>query len=359
MQEFRKIVEEQMWLGTLADPALTPRCDTDVMVTTDTAATYLDKMYEIRFAEELIGRWVEQGVVGTPCHLGIGQEACAVGICSALRVTDRAFGNHRSHAHFLAMGGTPQRLFSEVLGRITGASKGMGGSMHLYDRSVGFHGSVPIVAATISIAVGAALAAKMDAGDAIAVSFFGDGAVEEGVLHESLNLAACHQLPVLFVCENNLFSSHLDIDLRQPGNRTARFADAHGIRAISLNGNDVVSVARAAALAVDHIRNMSRPVFVELVTYRHRGHVGPKEDIDVGVHRTMSELEAWKKNDPIPAFEEFAVINGLLKREDFRHIARSAQARIDAAASKAIEDPFPGDGQMLAMVYEASDGEKS
>jgi acetoin:2,6-dichlorophenolindophenol oxidoreductase subunit alpha len=351
VQERDEKKNEVLWLRDLADPERTP-FRTDVGdLTPEIAAGYLERMYEIRFAEELIGRWVTEGVVGTPCHLGIGQEACAVGICSELQRSDRVFGNHRSHAHYLALGGSLTGLFSEVLGRKTGASRGMGGSMHLYDANAGFHGSVPIVAATISIAVGAALAAKMDGNGAIAVTFFGDGAIEEGVLHESLNLASSQALPVLFVCENNLFSSHLDIELRQPGNRTARFADAHGIAAESVNGNDVSQVAISAREAIARIRGSSAPAFLELVTYRHRGHVGPKEDIDVGVHRTMSELEAWKKYDPIQMFVAFVLSNKLLNEGAIQRIAGEMRERVGSAAEKSLKDPYPDDHQLLGMVY--------
>ncbi len=211
-------------LGDLADPTCyTDRLNVDTEKREGLEAD-LELMLTIRRVEEVVGDLVSRGEVACPCHLSIGQEAVAVGVSRVLRSTDRIFGGHRSHAHYLALGGDPYRLFSEILGRDSGCSRGMGGSMHLYDPQVGFHGSVPIVAATIPIAVGAALAAKMDGIDTVAVCYFGDGAAEEGVLHESLNLAANLALPVLFVCENNLFSSHLDIRLRQPADAICRFA---------------------------------------------------------------------------------------------------------------------------------------
>ena len=180
-------------------------------------------MITIRTAEERLGELVENGDVVCPAHLAVGQEAIPVGVSHYLRPTDRVFGGHRSHGHYLGLGGGLYQLFAEVLGRSDGCSGGMGGSMHLYAPDVGFMGSVPIVAATVPIAVGAGLAAKKDGANAVAVTYFGDGAVEEGVIHESLNLAAHMKLPVLFVCENNFYASHMDIRQRQPGDRTARF----------------------------------------------------------------------------------------------------------------------------------------
>ncbi len=159
----------------------------------------LRAMLVIRKAEEKIGDMVTAGKIRCPAHLGIGQEAIAVGVSSPLRPSDRVFGAHRSHSHFLALGGSVDGLFAEVLGRATGSSKGMGGSMHLFDQAVGFLGSVPIVGASVPVATGAALAAKMDGRGDVAVSYFGDGAMEEGALHESLNLAMALQLPVIFV----------------------------------------------------------------------------------------------------------------------------------------------------------------
>jgi len=233
-------------LGGLADPA---RFIEPIDVGNESAAVLrrqLASMLTIRFAEEAIGGLVESGHARAPCHLGIGQEAIAVGVSAVLTANDRVFGGHRSHSHFLALGGDVYKLIAEVLGKVDGASRGMGGSMHLYDRSVGFYGSVPLVGATIPLAVGAGLAAKLDKGDAVGVTYFGDGAAEEGVFHESLNLAAAFALPVLFVCENNLFSSHLDIALRQPSDRIARFGEAHRVQSRTVDGNDVVAVARAA-----------------------------------------------------------------------------------------------------------------
>lgn len=308
-------------------------------------------MLLIRAVEEQIGDWVEESRVHCPCHLGIGQEAIATGVASALRKGDRLFGNHRSHGHYLAAGGDVYRLLAEVLGRADGCATGMGGSMHLQDRSAGFFGSVPIVAGTIPIAVGAALAAKMDGGDAIAVAYFGDGACEEGVFHESLNLASIYALPVLFVCENNQYSSHLDIALRQPSDRMERYAEAHGVTSAVVDGNDVAAVARTASKLVTLARTTRKPMMLEAITYRWRGHVGPKDDIDVGVRRSMEHLAAWKRRDPIRRLEEAILADEIYGESKLAEARRRVSDAVRAAASRALTAEWPAESNLLGLVF--------
>jgi len=340
-------------LGDLVDPAaqryLRP-CDVAGFAAPELIGL-LRTMRLIRAAEEQIGEWVEQGRARCPCHLGVGQEAVATGVAVALRAGDRLFGNHRSHAHYLAAGGSLYGLLAEVLGRADGCSRGMGGSMHLQDLTHGFFGSVPIVAGTVPIAVGAALAAKMDGSSDIAVAFFGDGACEEGVLHESLNLAAVYGLPVLFLCENNQYSSHLDIALRQPSDRISRYADAHRIRAQVVDGNDVTAMARAADSLVMDARRNCQPVFLEAITYRWRGHVGPKEDLDVGVRRSMEHLAAWKRRDPVRRLEEALVAAQLATPAQVAQLEREVRAQVVEDAERALDAPWPAESSLLDFVY--------
>jgi pyruvate dehydrogenase E1 component alpha subunit len=310
----------------------------------------LRMMLLIRFAEERIGDGVTAGEIRTPCHLGIGQEAIAVGVSEHLRRSDRVFGAHRSHSHYLAMGGGLYELLAEILGRDTGCSRGMGGSMHLWGGEIGFLGSVPIVAGTVPLAVGAALAAKKDGRGDIAVAYFGDGAAEEGVVHESLNLAAAWRLPVLFVCENNLFSSHLHISLRQPGSRVARYADAHGISADTVDGNDVLAVSSATKACIEAMRNAEGPRFLEAVTYRWRGHVGPREDNDVGVNRG-SDLVLWKARDPVRRLAGGLMQAGALDAGRFAEIEREVRQEVDEAWRRAGEAPYPPPSALLDRVY--------
>jgi TPP-dependent pyruvate/acetoin dehydrogenase alpha subunit len=341
-------------LGSLADPRAHREPLDLAQVKNEWALACLRDMVKIRVAEEFVGNLSERGEARCPCHLGIGQEAVAVGVSAHLKPTDRVFGAHRSHSHYLALGGHLFDLFAEILGKEAGASKGMGGSMHLYGRDVGFHGSVPIVGATIPIATGAALACKMDGKGAVAVSYFGDGAAEEGLLHESLNMAAVMKLPVLYVCENNLFASHLDIDLRQPQNRIARFADAHDIPARVVDGNDVVAVSRATQELVDRARAGEGAGFLEAVTYRWRGHVGPKEDIDVGVHRSMVDLKAWKHRDPIRRLADALIARNALAADGVAAITKKMSEACTEAVERARRAPYPPASNLLDLVYSES-----
>jgi TPP-dependent pyruvate/acetoin dehydrogenase alpha subunit len=316
----------------------------------------VERMLTIRRAEERIAEGVEDGSIKCPCHLAIGQEAAAVGVAMHLRRSDRAFGAHRSHAHFIAMGGSLHGLFAEVLGRDSGVSRGMGGSMHLADRSVGFVGSVPIVGATIPIAVGAGLAARLDGHGDVAVAFFGDGATEEGGFHESLNLARLLNAPVLFVCENNLFASHLHISLRQPSNSVGRYAVAHGVPTATVDGNDVVAVSDTVQAALASMRAGGGPYLLECVTYRWRGHVGHREDQDVGVQR-KDDLAAWKGRDPIGRLVAGLVGRQLYSADQFAAVDQRVRASVNEAWSAAIVDAYPPPASLLQRVY-ATPGER-
>ena len=310
----------------------------------------VERMLRIRLAEERIADRVADGTIRCPCHLAIGQEAAAVGVAMHLRNTDRAFGGHRSHAHFLAMGGPLHGLFAEVLGKDTGVSRGMGGSMHLLAKQNGFFGSVPIVGATIPIAVGAGLAAKMDGTGDVAVAFFGDGATEEGGFHESMNLARVLNAPVLFVCENNMFASHLHIDQRQPTNSVARYATAHGMPSATVDGNDIVAVATAAAGAVSAARAGNGPFLLECVTYRWRGHVGHREDEDVGVQR-KNDLMLWKQRDPISRLVAGLESRGLFSAAKLQALDETIRVDVESAWTQAMHDPYPLESELLERVY--------
>lgn len=337
-------------LGPLADPS---QCHSPIdLGDTSTAllSAWLRKLIEIRCAEEKIGDEFSKAVIKCPCHLVIGQEAPAVGVAAHICQGDRVFGAHRSHAHFLALGGTLHHLLAEVLGKDTGCSKGMGGSMHLLDRANNFFGSVPIVGATIPIATGAALAAKMDAAGGVAISYLGDGATEEGVFHESLNFAAISKLPVVYVVENNLFASHLHISLRQPFDSVCRYAEAHGVAWQRVDGNDMVTMARAAGSAITAARTGAGPQLIEAVTYRWRGHVGHREDNDVGVQRKEG-LAEWKKRDPISRLVAAMSAAGLLTEFQLQSIWNEFRAAVETAWTRATADPYPPASALLDRVY--------
>ncbi|MDA7670543.1 thiamine pyrophosphate-dependent dehydrogenase E1 component subunit alpha [Verrucomicrobia bacterium] len=311
---------------------------------------FLEKMVQIRCAEEKIADALKEGQVKCPCHLVIGQEAVPTALAPHIREGDKVFGAHRSHAHYLALGGDLYKLFAEIQGKDDGCSGGMGGSMHLIDKEHQLFGTVPIVGATIPIATGAGLASKMSAKGEVAVSFLGDGSAEEGVLHESLNLAATMKLPVIYICENNLFSSHLHISLRQPADSIARYADAHCIPSITLDGNDVVSMYNAAEQAVQMCRSGKGPVFIEAVTYRWRGHVGPSEDLDVGVQR-KDDLVRWKKRDPIERLWQSLYATGKVEAGWIDNIWNKYRQTCDEQWALAEKAPFPASEELLNRVY--------
>jgi pyruvate dehydrogenase E1 component alpha subunit len=284
-------------------------------------------------------------------HLGAGQEAVAVGISKYLRKSDKVFSGHRSHAHLLAMGSDPYKLFAEVLGKSTGLNKGMGGSMHLWDGPNGFYGSVPIVAGTVPLAVGAALALKMQKKDSISVAYFGDGAIEEGVVHESLNLARQLKVPVLFVCENNLFSSHMHISQRQPLQSVARFSIANDIETEIVDGNNILDVENAASKLIDIARKKKMPVFIEAITYRHYGHVDWREDVDVGINRSSEDLKLWKLRDPIIRLKVALFEANLLTDDELHEIKTNINNEIDLACKQAFNDSEPESESLLDFVY--------
>lgn len=350
-----KQTNDEFSLKRLADPA-------EFQAELDLAGTpagslraYMSAMQRIRLAERQLAAGRRDGLIGGPVHLGVGQEAVAVGVSAHLRASDRVFGAHRSHSHLLALGSSVEGLFAEVLGRDTGHSRGMGGSMHLWDQPKGFYGSVPIVAGTVSLAVGAGLAAKLQQSGDVSVAYLGDGAVEEGVVHESLNLARIQDIPVIFVVENNLFASHMHISTRQPKDSTARFAAANGVPYQVVDGNDVVAVAAAAEELIGAARSGKGPGFIEAVTFRWYGHVDWREDIDVGLHRSFDELNNWRRRDPIRRLKDAMLKAGMWTERDDKALEATLQQEVEAAWAQAMQDPYPDAAALLDRVYYQGD----
>jgi TPP-dependent pyruvate/acetoin dehydrogenase alpha subunit len=338
-------------LGHLADPAQYQQAIDVAGQDVATLLTQLQMMLRIRSAERCLAEGRRDGLIGGPVHLGVGQEAIAVGVASELRKTDRVFGAHRSHSHILSMGSSLHRLFAEILGKDTGLSRGMGGSMHLWDQPNGFYGSVPIVSGTVPLAVGAALAAKMQGGGDVGVSYLGDGAVEEGVVHESLNLARMLKAPAIFVVENNLFASHMHISLRQPKEATARFAAANDIPYEIVDGNDVVKVRAAAARLIEHARAGHGPGFLEAVTYRWYGHVDWREDIDVGVNRSAQEISAWRMRDPVARLVAGLQTLGLVDADHLVAMEAKIAEEVVDAWKLAQADAYPPVSALTSRVF--------
>lgn len=345
-------------LGDLADPRTRTEPIALGNLATEELLGFWQSMMRIRRSEEKIADLVIAKKITCPCHLAIGQEAVAVGFAKHLRASDRSYGAHRSHAHFLALGGRLDQMFAEIFGKDTGCSRGMGGSMHLTDESIGFGGSVPIVAGTVPVALGAALAFKQQGRDDVAIAFFGDGAMEEGVVQESLNMAQQMKLPIIFVVENNLFASHMDIHLRQATNCVSRFAEANNVPYVVEDGNDIVSVAAHASELIGRARAGEGPSFYEGVTYRWRGHVGPAEDIDVGLDRKADDIAAWKKRDPVGRLQESLVTERQVDPAEFEKFEVDIAEEIAAAVRFADESDFPPESALLDRVYAPLGGQQ-
>lgn len=307
-------------------------------------------MLRIRMFEERVAELVQAKEIACPTHLCIGQEACAVGVIAALRPDDYVLGAHRSHGHYIAKVRELKRIMAEIFCRRDGCSKGRGGSMHLIAPESRFMGSVPIVGATIPIAVGFALASQYRGDGRITVSFFGDGAVEEGVFHESLNFASLRRLPVVFAVENNFYSSHLRLEERQPADNIADKARAYMIPGVRVDGNDVLAVYESARQAVERARTGLGPTLLELRTYRWRGHVGPSYDLDVGI-RTKQELEEWMARCPIARLESILMQRGDLTAGMKEQIMAQLRAEISEAEEFARKSPPPDPGTLYSHVY--------
>jgi pyruvate dehydrogenase E1 component alpha subunit len=309
------------------------------------------QMLRIRLVEQRIAELYPEQEMRCPVHLSIGQEAPAVGVCATLSQKDKVLSGHRSHAHYLAKGGDLKRMLAEIYGKSTGCSGGKGGSMHLTDLNAGFIGATPIVGSTIPIAVGAALASRMRGEEAIVAVFFGDGATETGVFHESLNFAVLKGLPVLFVCENNLYSVYSPMNVRQPAGRTiAQLAAAHGLRTERGDGNDVETVWSHTCDASAQIRSGMGPVLLEFLTYRWREHCGPNLDNDIG-YRTVEEYESWCQRDPLAICAKRLLDEGVLNQKEIRAEEERIHLEIDDAVAFAKSSPFPTSDNCMSQVY--------
>jgi len=309
------------------------------------------QMLRIRMIEEKIAELYPEQEMRCPVHLCIGQEAVAVGVCANLSRDDYVLSTHRSHGHYLAKGGDLEAMMAELYGKVTGCSKGKGGSMHLVDLSVGFLGATPIVGSTISNAVGAALGSVMRDDHRVTVTFFGDAAPEEGVFHESINFAALKKLPVVFVCENNLYSVHSPLSARQPENREIfQLAKGHGVESCRGDGNDVIEVYQLAEQAVCRARQGGGPTFLEFKTYRWREHCGPYYDFDLG-YRTEDECQEWRRRCPIEMLEERLLRDGVLFNQDIDALVSELETEIEDAVVFAKESLFPEEQLLLEHIY--------
>lgn len=293
----------------------------------------------IRMVEESIAKKYPGQEIRCPVHLCIGQEGIAVGVCANLEKEDVVMSNHRSHGHYLARGGSLPKMIAELYGKKTGCSKGRGGSQHLIDLTVNFYGSTPIVGGTIPVATGVAWASKMRKLNKVVVVFMGDAAVEEGIFHESLNFAALHKLPILFICENNFYSIVTHISQRQPSREIFTLSLGQGVKSFQEDGNDVIKVYNLTKKAVQEVRKGKGPVFLEFLTYRWKEHCGPNDELP-GI-RPQKELIAWKRIDPLQKIRNYLIENSLMSQTEMDNIKGRIQKEIDYAFSFALKSPFP------------------
>jgi pyruvate dehydrogenase E1 component alpha subunit len=308
-------------------------------------------MLKIRRTEEKLAELLSiSGEIICPVHLYLGEEAVATGVCANLKDSDYVFSTHRSHGHFLAKGGNLKKMMAEIYGRATGSSKGRGGSMHLAEPEKGLPGSSAIVAGSIPLAAGAAYASKLKRNNSVAVTFFGDGAADEGVLYETMNLAVLNKLPVIFICENNLYSTHLSIKNCLGDTDIRKKAESFGMPAYRIDGNNVIEVYETASQAVSRARHGEGPTFIEALTYRWLGHVGPNDDIDKGL-RSQEELESWKKRCPVKQIETLLMNSGILSSSALQDMKISISGEIEEAVKFAKESPYPAKNELLLNVY--------
>ncbi len=304
-------------------------------------------MLEIRFAEEKIQEMFMANLVRGTAHLCIGQEACSAGAAAALQKGDTLTCTYRGHGHALALGMSLKSLMSEMLGKADGCCKGKGGSMHMTDAGIGLLGANAIVGAQLPIAVGAALTAQIKKTGAIAAAFFGEGASNIGAFHEALNMASIMKLPVLFLCENNVYGEYSVWSKTTPVEDIAVRAAAYGMPGEVVDGQDVEKVYAAVKSAADRARAGSGPTLIEFKTYRYKGH----SRNDTAPYRPAGELERWLKRDPIAILKERMIADGQLDEAEYEELRRAAEVAVLSAVDHAKSAPFPALEELTKDIY--------
>lgn len=300
-------------------------------------------MYRTRRFEEEVFEFYKRGLMPGLAHLYLGEEAVAAGVCGALEERDYIGSTHRGHGHLVSRGADLNKMMAEILGKETGYSKGKGGSMHIMALDKGILGANGIVSGEIPIAAGSAYASKLMGTDEVTVAFFGDGASNEGTFHETLNMAAAWDLPIVFVIENNLYGISVDIRKVTKEHCLAKRAISYGIEGVIVEGNDVYAVYEAAKKAVDKARRGEGPTIIECLTYRWQGHhVG-----DPGNYRPKEEVAEWKANEPIGKLEAM----DLLKKEEIDEIRAAVDKEIEEACKFAEDSPYPDASEAFNDVF--------
>ncbi len=306
-------------------------------------------MFTIRTVEERLARSFMAGLIHGACHTYVGEEAVAAGVCAGLTDDDAVFSTHRGHGHALAKGVSPAALIAELYGRETGVSHGRGGSMHLFAPEIGLMGTSGIVGPCILQAAGAGYSAKLLGNGSVGVAFFGDGAVGNGAFHEGLNLAAIYGLPVLFVCENNLYATEVPFSYASRNPDVASRASNYGMPGIGVDGNDVLAVHEAASRAIRRARDGEGPTLIEARTYRTRPHAEGMSP--TGVYRTGEEVAEWREKDPITRFKSRILSEGTLTESDLDRIEADIRNEVDEAEREAAASPWPDGGTAASHVY--------
>jgi TPP-dependent pyruvate/acetoin dehydrogenase alpha subunit len=302
-----------------------------------------ESLLQIRFTEEMIAENYKDQQMRTAVHLGTGQEAVAVGVCANLKKGDAVFSHHRSHNHFLASGGNVFELVAELYGHEDGCSKGRGGSVHLNHNNEVFFASTAILGESVSLAVGSALSFMMSGTQQIAIAFFGDAVWEEGVIYESLNFAAIHSIPVLFICENNTYSTESPLSTRRAeGSEFTQRAKSFGVESIKADGNNLQEVFSLVSDIVSKMRVHPKPYLIEFDTYRWREHVGPNFDHEVGrIFRSKSELVEWQKRDPITLMSEYLMSKDSVTEDHLKVLKKNIFEKVTQEFERAKNSPMP------------------
>ncbi|GED99818.1 pyruvate dehydrogenase E1 component subunit alpha [Gordonia spumicola] len=316
-------------------------------VTREEALELMARMVRIRKFEELAARLRAKGLIPGFLHPYIGQEAVAVGVCAALGDGDVLTSAHRGHGHILGRGADPAKMYAELFARVTGYNRGKGGSLHMIDTELGFLGANGIVAGGIPLATGAALQLKRAGDGYVAVTFFGDGASNEGAFHESMNLAALWKLPVLFICENNLYGEFTRQDKHQLVTDVADRAASYVMPGVVVDGNDVLAVQQVTAEAVELARTGGGPTLIEAKTYRHRGHF----EGDMARYRPKDEVAHWMGRDPIDLFAAVLTDRWGVSADEIDNLKTEVAEELKRAAAWAEEQPFPEPSDALTDIY--------
>jgi TPP-dependent pyruvate/acetoin dehydrogenase alpha subunit len=307
-------------------------------------------MLRIRMVEEKIAELYAEQQMRCPTHLYTGQEAVSAGVCQNLRKTDYVFSSYRSHGSYIAKGGSIKELFAELYGKETGCSKGKGGSMHIACKRVNFMGTSALVGGIIPIAAGAAFSSSMKKSDRVSVVFFGDGATEEGVFHETLNFAALKKLPIVFVCENNLYATHSHQSTRQILDNIHERSEIYGIPGVRIDGNNVLEVFATSKIAIDNARKGKTPALIECRTYRWLEHVGPYYDYELG-YRSKAELDRWMKRCPLEMFRRFLLKRKLVSKGLLEEMEDAISEEIEEAVRYAKSSSFPSEEEAYTNIY--------